>query len=65
VQQTDGEVSTRPAEGEPSPSNVNRDIQVPTSISGLFLRRGDDVIIQSEGSFLGGLEEFEKHSLIE
>ena len=60
VQQTDGEVATRPAKGDPSSSDVNRDIQVPTSSSGLFLRRGGDVIILSVGSFLNGLEEFEK-----
>jgi len=33
--------------------------------SELFLKSGDDVIILNEGSFLDGLEEFEKHSLTE
>ena len=63
VQRSDDEVSTGPAEGEPSPSDVNWDIQVSTFSSELFLRRGD-VIILSEGSFLDGLEKFKKNSMI-
>ena len=64
VQQSDGEDATGPVEGKTAPSELNRDIQAPTSSSGLFLRRGD-VVVLSEGNFPDGLEEFEKQSLVE
>ena len=65
MQQGDSEVATGPTEGETSPSEVNWDIEVPTSSSGLLLRRGEAVIILSERNFLDGLEDFEKRSLTE
>ena len=65
ARQIAGEFAIGPVEGEPSLSGANRDTQVPTSSSELFLRRGDEVAVLSKGRFLDGLEEFEKFPLRE
>ena len=65
VQQIAGEIATGPAKGESLLSEVKWETHVSTFSSRLFLRRGNKVVVLSEGRFLDGLEEFEKLLLIE
>ena len=54
VQQIGGEVTIRPAREEFSSADADQDVRVLSPISGLFLRRGGDEAILSEGTFSMG-----------